>query len=81
MGSLCKDCKGVRAKKEEKEEEYRRAAGLNDPEKKTVYQLCLEWAQKKYNKISPRTYDDYEAIIEKRIKEDFSFGSKFIKFL
>ena len=70
-----KTAKELEQKKKKKEEEYRRTADLNDPNKKTVYQLCLEWAQKKYNKISPRTYDDYEAIIEKRIKEDFSFGN------
>ena len=70
-----KTAKELEEKKKKKEEELKTVAELNNPLNKTVYQVCNEWLTKSCRRISARTYDDYEAVIEKRIKEDFLFGN------
>ncbi len=67
--------KELEAKKKKKGEELRIAADLDNPAKKTVYVICVEWLKGMSVKVSARTYDDYESVIEKRIKEDFDFGN------
>ena len=61
-------------KKKKKEKEIRQKNTANDPQVKTFVDLCYDWLKTVLNKISPKTYDDYEHIIDKRIKGDESFA-------
>ena len=69
-----KTAKELEEKKKKKERELLEKEETKNPKKMTLYAVCTQWLKSVHGKISPRTYDDYESIIENRIKS-LEFGN------
>ena len=61
--------KELEEKRRQKEREFHDKELLRAPMIVTLENVCDEWLQNVKSKVSARTYDDYEMIVEKRLKQ------------